>query len=685
MHLLGIQIGHLHPLLVHLPIGIILFAFLLEIFDRLKKNKNYGDVVEFTLLVAAISALLSLGTGWLLGADGGYDPDLLFNHRWMAVAFTVTSILLYTVKRFKAKWSRKLYLPIFILTLILISVTGHYGGNMTHGEGYLFIEESPEVVIENIDEAKVYAEIIAPILDAKCVSCHNPKKAKGGLLLTDTDAILAGGDTGSPLDTLSNEIEPLLLHRIHLPVEDDEHMPPKGKVQLTSNEVALLEWWLKNQHCFDCLVRELSQEQKLAGILQSLEQDTSSIAVLAKKAEAVPLEWLKNVRSRGISIQTLSKQNQLLAVSMAGSDSISSKDFDILEDYSDNIVELDLGFTNMNDDLIKYIGPFENLLKLKLSQTNITDSGAKYLGKFELLESLNLYGTKVSDKIIPTLKENKNLAQIYLWNTDVSLEGMALLQKELPKLKVQQINDDVFKSTELEAPVIIAETSFFKDSLEISVESLFDDVTHYYTLDGTLPTTYSKKYTGTFFLKHTANVNVVAIKEGWEPSKIGSATFIKNNIEYAGISLNNKPNEKYSGQGGKTLLDQRRGTVNFVDGNWLGFEGKNFTAQIELKEVQKISSIAIGALSAPASWIFYPTGFTISTSMDGKSYKVVERKEIGVEKPNAEVKFTFFYNDFVPTEAKFVKVEVLSPLKNPDWHPNPGGKSWIFIDEMVLN
>jgi hypothetical protein len=32
-----------------------------------------------------------------------------------------------------------------------------------------------------------------------------------------------------------------------------------------------------------------------------------------------------------------------------------------------------------------------------------------------------------------------------------------------------------------------------------------------------------------------------------------------------------------------------------------------------------------------------------------------------------------------------VKVEVRSPLRNPDWHPNPGGKSWIFLDEILLS
>ena len=80
---LGIQIGHLHPLFVHLPIGIIMMAFLLEVYSRFIAKKSIDEVIEFTLLIAGATAILSLGTGWLLGEESGYDEDSLFLHRWI--------------------------------------------------------------------------------------------------------------------------------------------------------------------------------------------------------------------------------------------------------------------------------------------------------------------------------------------------------------------------------------------------------------------------------------------------------------------------------------------------------------------------------------------------------------------------------------------------------------------------
>jgi len=682
---LGIQIGHLHPLFVHLPIGIIMMAFLLEVYSRFIAKKSIDEVIEFTLLIAGATAILSLGTGWLLGEESGYDEDSLFLHRWMAVSFTGTTVLLYFVKRSKITWVCKSYVPLFLIVLGLISLTGHFGGNMTHGEDYLFVEEKEELVITNIQEAQVYAQVIQPILDSKCVSCHNANKAKGGLLMSTPNEILKGGDSGSLLDTISGHEQTLFLERVHLPLENDDHMPPKGKVQLTANEKVLLEWWLENKNCFECKVNDLPREGKLAAILTSLEQDTSALAVLAKEAVEIPIEWLQNVRAAGIPVQTLSGKNHLLAVNMASMDAITEDKLEVLEEYAPNIVEMDFGFSNFNDELMSQLKPFKNLLKLKLQHTQVTDAIADDLVDFELLESLNLYGTAVTDKLVLELKENKKLQSIYLWNTGVSTDGLAQLQTNNPWLTIQQIGADVFEATILDPPTIISDVSFFSDNLTISIESLFEGTEIYYTIDGSTPTEASLKYDAEITLQTTANVKAIAVKKEWKPSVIAERTFIKNNIAYNNVDLLTVPNEKYAGQKGKTLMDQKRGSINFVDGNWLGFEGKHLNAIVELKEQNKISKVSIGALSAPASWIFYPKAFVVSASKDGVNFKEIGRKEMGEEDPNAEVKLTFFDLDVTPTDAKYVKLQIQSPLKNPAWHTDPGGKSWIFIDEVVLN
>lgn len=680
----AIQVGHFHPLVVHLPIGIILFAFALEVYGRFKPKLSTNEIVSFTLGAAAVTALISLGTGWLLGEEGGFDEDLLFLHRWMAVAFTVTTIVLFFLKRSKSNGVQKLYLPVFIIVLILISATGHYGGNMTHGEDYLFRDPTADqIIIKDVAEAQVHAEIIQPILNAKCVSCHNRGKIKGGLLMTTPQELEKGGDSGSVFDSIDGK--PLLAHRIHLPLEDEEHMPPKGKVQLTPEEISLVEWWIANDHCLDCKTKDLSTSEKLETILASLEEDDSPRALIAKEVDPVAESWLAELNAVGITIYRLEEGNPLLIASLFGEKEKLEEKLELLEANAENIVELNLGNSAMNDTISKWIGRFENLTKLQLQHTGITDRSLTVFEELNYLESLNLYGTAIDDQVFDMAEKMPNLKSLYLYQTAVTATKMEKFQSDFPGIAVQHIPKDAFKAVALSPPTIVAATTFFKDSLQIALENTFDESSVFYTLDGTLPDSTASLYKGPFTIKESATVSAMVIKEGWKSSDVNTQSFKITAIDYADISLNKPPNEKYKGQFGKTLIDLKRGSTNFVDGNWLGYEGSHFSTTLTLKEPKEISTVSVGALSAPTNWIFYPVGLRIYTSENGKQFKRIKSAQLPEEEPNNLVSLKFFDIAIPPTQAKYVKVEIRSPLKNPSWHSNPGGKSWIFIDEIILN
>ena len=682
-----IQLGNLHPLIVHLPIGILIVGFILEVLYLKQPSKTAKDIVLKVLLVGFISAVVSLATGWFLGENGGYDETLLFRHRWLAVCFTVLSGLLYLLKRASSNWATKSYLPLFGFTLLIIGITGHYGGSMTHGEDFLFKDASiKKVIIEDVEKAKVYADIIQPIFDNKCVSCHNPSKIKGGLLMDNRQNLLAGGDSGSILDSVSKDKASPLITRLHLPLKDEDHMPPKGKVQPTSDELLLLEWWLEHQNCFDCIAGTLDKSDKIKNILVSLEEDTSTRALIAKELTPVPNEWLLGLNNTKISANTLAEGNPLVQVSLYGRNDITAQDFKSLKKYAKNIVELNLGHSNFNDTLAKTIGSFKNLTKLQLQHTAITGQTLEKLKDLEHLESLNLYGNKISDNDLEHLRQLPKLTNIYLFQTKITTEAIAEFAENHPTIKVQgQIDDALFKATKLDPPNIIADTDFFKDSLRITLDYVFDDIDIYYTLDGTAPDSTSIRYTKPILITESTQINACTHAKGWKLSTINSSSFKKFKFDYSSIAFDKKPNERYKGQGSKTLIDHKRGTTNFVDGNWIGFEGTHFTATLQLKQQETISTVSVGALSSTEKWIFYPTGFNIWASDNGTDYRLIKNHGIPSEKINTETRSKFFDIGIPPTKAKYVKVQIKSQLKNPSWHPNPGGNSWLFIDEIVLN
>lgn len=680
-----ISLGRLHPLLVHLPIGILVLAFLIELYFGKKDSKTENKIINFILAIAVASTVLSVASGWSLGENGGYDETLLFRHRWLAVALAIGSILLYIIKKYPKAWSKNIYLPLFIGVMALLGLTGHYGGSMTHGEDYLYENgKTKKVIITDVDKALVFNDIIMPILDDKCISCHNPNKVKGGLIMTNKEHLLKGGESGSLLLAENGEA-PRLIHHIKLPMEDGDHMPPKGKVQLTDQEILLLEWWIGQENCFDCVAGTLDKTEKINDILNALEEDTSARAIIAKKVAMVPENWLASINNKKPIITKLAEKNPLLIANLSGSKSLGKNDLMALKKYAGNIVELNLGNSNFNDTMSSYLTSFKNLTKLQLQNTKITDKSLESIRNLKSLESLNIYGTDITDQGLEKLTALNGLKTLYPWNSKITKEALDRFSSKRTGVTVVSISEDLFAPSSLEPPSIIAETDFFKDSIKVTLDYFFKGTDLYYTLDGSEPDTTSIKYKEPIILTHSTQLKAVGHKPGYELSPVTMVSFKKTNILPSSISLNHKPNEKYKGNGGNTLIDLKRGTSNFIDGNWIGYEGGSFTATLKLQKEELISTVSVGAFSSPEKWIFYPKGFKVWVSQDGYNFKLVLTENIPTEKPNSDTKFQFFDLNIPPTKSTFVKVEVIGQLKNPSWHPNPGGKSWLFVDEIVLN
>jgi uncharacterized membrane protein len=253
--------GRLHPLLVHLPIGIILLLTLLEYLGRFNKFKQANAGSGIILAAALSTAWLTVLCGWLLSREGGYPTPLVQWHFWTgigtALALTGTGIL-HQVDLKKA-YRGGLYLS----TLILI-ITAHFGGSLTHGGNYLFqfappflrslFSASPEgksdPALGGAAINSAYAAIAHPLFQKYCVECHGPTKSKGELRLDSAEALLKGGKSGSVLAP-GKPSESEILRRLQLSPAEEDHMPPEGTPQPTPSEITLLEWWINTGASID--------------------------------------------------------------------------------------------------------------------------------------------------------------------------------------------------------------------------------------------------------------------------------------------------------------------------------------------------------------------------------------------------------------------------------------------------
>ena len=169
--LLSLNFARLDPLFVHLPIGVLLFAAALLIWQRLKRTNEYDGAIQFALGFSFFAALAAVMTGWFLSEEGGYDANMIWQHKWSGISLTVLIAVLFFAQRSSDSFLQKIYAPLFAVAVGLLTLTGHFGGNLTHGEGYLFSKpEDNSIIVTDIDKAPIFETFVEPILSAKCNS-----------------------------------------------------------------------------------------------------------------------------------------------------------------------------------------------------------------------------------------------------------------------------------------------------------------------------------------------------------------------------------------------------------------------------------------------------------------------------------------------------------------------------------
>lgn len=463
-------IGRFHPLLVHLPIGILLFGFALMLYQKVRKV-DVTEAISLAWLAGAVAALLSCGAGWLLVQSGDYEAEAVQVHQWTGLATAALSFLTYAFTKYR--WM------LASATVILLTIAGHYGGNLTHGERYLSLGDRPvdssdttavvfvpEVVKQDslvagnqpqVRRTFFYRDQVVPILEKNCYSCHSAKKKKGGLRL-DTEAFIQKGGKNGAVLVAGNPQKSKLFSYLLLPHDDEMHMPPKGKRQLTSQEVAILHHWIKKGASFKEEV-EVVQNQSLAAVEASSilpltlpalvadsaispQKETPTLAsietsILTKPTEAPSASVVSYFQQQQITLTPVQQGAGYVAANFVNVKAYQPSMLNELSRIQSQLVRLRLSNQPVRDDELKPLSAFTNLNRLNLENTQITDGALAELKQLPKLEQLNLYGTAVTDEGIQQLATYPQLKVVYLWKTKVTPQGIERLKRAKPTLKIE--------------------------------------------------------------------------------------------------------------------------------------------------------------------------------------------------------------------------------------------------------
>lgn len=301
------------------------------------------------------------------------------------------------------------------------------------------------------EKAVIYKDIVATIMQAKCVACHGEEKKKGKLQLHTFAAILKGGGDGATTVIPSNTKESLLLVRANLPTDDDEHMPPSDEPQLTKEELAVLKWWIETGASETATVASAKAPAEVEGALavllaKGLPKATAGAAAKVEKPKAKPLtdaekkqvaEISAKMQALNASLMPLAQDTEQLRLGVVNAaDKFGDAELALLAPIAQHILWVDLARSQITDAAADTLAKMTNLERLHLENTKVTDAGLAKLAALQKLEYLNLYGTKTTDAGIAKLSAAKALKKLFVWQTAVTQNGAKALEGQVPGLKV---------------------------------------------------------------------------------------------------------------------------------------------------------------------------------------------------------------------------------------------------------
>jgi uncharacterized membrane protein len=243
-------LGRFHPFVVHLPVGLLLLVPLLELAGRTRPALR--EAAMFVLGLSVFSCLLAVTLGFLLAFGSGDAGAGVSRHMWSGIALTI-AVSLCALLRGSSAGLRGFYPYLLACVLLLLALTAHQGGSLTHGDRYL--SEYLPAPLKRLAWGRrlpakppdfpdsFYARRIYPIFEAKCVLCHGEQKVKGGLRVDSYDLLMRGGTSGAVIIPGKPE-RSILFQRITLPPDHKKFMPGEGKPPLKPEEIAWIRAWI---------------------------------------------------------------------------------------------------------------------------------------------------------------------------------------------------------------------------------------------------------------------------------------------------------------------------------------------------------------------------------------------------------------------------------------------------------
>ena len=257
---------------------------------------------------------------------------------------------------------------------------------------------------------------------------------------------------------------------------------------------------------------------------------------------------------------------------------------------------------------------------------------------------------------------------------------------ELSRYQLPEISEIMAPTPEIKAEINGNEDfKIFNEPLTITLTCAEPKADIRYTLDGSDPDEKSILYKNPFTIEQSCVLKVRAFVKGKERSFEAVRCFDYHPIK--NTSFVTPPVERYGKNADIALMDGRKGVAGDYYNDWLGFNGDNMEAVIELTKSMDISVVKVGVCHEPNDWVMWPKAVWVSFSENGTNFTEWKYAELPVfDMPDRMQGFGRIEARarVAAKGVRFIRVKVENQCVLPDWHPYAGEKAWIMVDEVSV-
>jgi hexosaminidase len=312
--------------------------------------------------------------------------------------------------------------------------------------------------------------------------------------------------------------------------------------------------------------------------------------------------------------------------------------------------------------------------------TELTGDDAKYV----IGSEVNLWTERAPQELVDSKLFPRTLALAEaFWsnpNTKDYDEFYSRVQETYADLKALGIRYGA------ESKSYFPKTKYDENKKQFTVEMIRGqkDIDIRYTADGSEVSADSKMYNEPVTVEKTASLKFAAFKDGQNIGKKFTLSFDFHKALNARLKLETPYSERYRAAGDNTLIDGVRGTNDFRDANWQGYDGTDFIGVIDLGKEIPVNKVIQRFILASNSWVFLPLKVSVSLSADGINFTNVQESVNDINQKNSDIVLKDFTCNFNSVSARYVKVHAENMKTIPAWHPGAGSKAWMFTDEIVV-